>query len=76
MNIRYEENPRTGCWHKPWANGREVRVGREKKAADPLTCTPPRKIRRRFRGCKHTSLAFLVGKASGIRSSRLYNQSS
>jgi hypothetical protein len=36
-------------------------VGREKYVADPLTCTPPRKIRHRFRGGKHTSLAFSVG---------------
>jgi hypothetical protein len=30
------------------ANGRALGVGRENKVADPVTCTPPRKIRRQF----------------------------
>ena len=30
-------------------------------------CTPPRKIRIRFRECKHTSLILLVGKFSDVR---------
>jgi hypothetical protein len=31
-------------------------VGHEKSVTDPLTCTPPRKIRHHYQGYKHTSL--------------------
>jgi hypothetical protein len=40
-----------------------VGVGREKQVADPLPCTPPRKICVQFYGYKHTSLNFLVVKS-------------
>jgi hypothetical protein len=41
-------------------------VGQEKRAGNHRRRTPPRKIRARFRGDKHTSLAFSVGKPSGV----------
>jgi hypothetical protein len=41
-------------------NSRIVRgVGQEKRAGHHRVRTPPRKIRTRFRGCKHTSLMLL-----------------
>ena len=36
----------------------KVGAGRQKEVADPLTCTPLRKIRHQFQECKHTSLVF------------------
>jgi hypothetical protein len=40
-----------------------VGVGRENWRSSCWECTPPRKIRIRFQGYKHTSLTFLVGKS-------------
>jgi hypothetical protein len=49
MSISCYENPQTGCAGiETFANGRAVGEGREKYVADPLTCTPPRKIRPGF----------------------------
>jgi hypothetical protein len=42
-----------------FANAR-IGVGREKQVADSLIRTPPRTIRCRFHGYKHTSLAVLI----------------
>jgi hypothetical protein len=56
-------NARSGSMTTAYfANGRG---GREKQVADPLTCTPPRNIRARFRGYKHTSLTSLVWRVVG-----------
>jgi hypothetical protein len=49
-----------------FANG-TVGVGREQYVADPLTCTPPRKIRAQFHVYKHTLLSYLVGQSSRFR---------
>jgi hypothetical protein len=48
-----------------------VGVGHEKEVADSPIRTPPRKIRGRFHGYKHTSLIFMVDKSWRVRSSRL-----
>jgi hypothetical protein len=42
-------------------------VGRGDQRSCCWVCTPPRKIRVRFRECKHTSLTFLVGVFSEVR---------
>jgi hypothetical protein len=44
-----------------------VGVGREKQVANSLTCTPRRKIRARFQGYKHTSLARLISESWEVR---------
>jgi hypothetical protein len=57
------ESPGGDTGVEPFPDGR-VGVGRKKRVGDGWERTPPRKIRLRFRGYKHTSLAFLAARAN------------
>jgi hypothetical protein len=48
ITIHCDESPGHDDDTKPFARTRMLGVGREKQVADPLTCTPPRKIRSQF----------------------------
>ena len=44
MKLGYGENPQTrGAGIEPFANRRAAGVGRKKRLADPLNCTPAEK---------------------------------
>jgi hypothetical protein len=47
-------------WHRAVGESIGGGVGRGDQRSCCWVCTPPRKIRHRFRGCKHTSLIFLI----------------
>ena len=53
-----------------------VGVGGEKQLADSPSCTPPRKIRARFHGCKHTSLTYVVGESGRLGRASLLDSES
>jgi hypothetical protein len=54
----------TQGWHRVIRECQAGGGGSRKLDADTLACTPLRKTREQFHGCKHTSLTFLAGSFS------------